>query len=92
MSPEHADLEADWLASELKRATEYARTAYESKEDAKRQLFLANLIGTLDSLYTHYRVLPVEAEAYEQPDKPQYAPAPRQHKRGPVARFFLGGD
>ncbi len=55
MPPEHEQLEADWLASELFRCQEYARKAYETKEEPTRQLYLANLIGTLVSLHNHYR-------------------------------------
>lgn len=94
MPPEHIDIEAEWLAGELKRATGYARTAYETEESKVRQLYLANLIGTLDTLYNHYR--PLDMDPALDPDgeavKPQYAPAPRHAQRGRVARFFLGGN
>lgn len=87
MSQEHAELEADWLAAELKRAGDYARKAYEATEEGNRRLYLANLIGSLDSLYAHYQV----PAADELGEAPLYPPAPRPKKeRGPMMRFFLG--
>jgi hypothetical protein len=55
--PEHEQLEADWLSSELYRCSQYAREAYTETDDAQRRLFLANLVGTLDTLYTHFRLV-----------------------------------
>lgn len=95
MPPEHADMEADWLASELKRAAEYARKAYQPKDDAERQLYLANLIGTLDSLYTHYKIgAPVEYEGEQAQVLPTATHRSFEHRdrRGWFARMFLGND
>lgn len=92
MSPEHAELEADWLAEELGRAAKYAREAYNDTVDSnKRQLALANLIGTLDTLYAHYRLLGSESEPQTQDDQRQFEYRGKK-RRGWVARLFLGDN
>lgn len=93
MSPEHAEMEADWLADELGRAVKYARETYNDlpgDASAKTRLALANLIGTLDALYNHYRVVQFEANA--QPVNPEDYPVRRFQKkeRNPLVRFFFG--
>jgi hypothetical protein len=69
--PEHEQLEADWLSSELDRCRQYAREAYTEQDDIQRRLFLANLVGTLDTLYTHFRLVeepPQSGQHYQEPD------------------------
>ncbi len=72
MPPEHEQLEADWLADELNRCAEYARQAYKEPDDAERRLYLANLVGTLDTLYSHFRVedgpAPTHTQQYTDPE------------------------
>lgn len=90
MSPEHAEMEADWLAEELGRAVKYARETYNDlPADAppKPRLALANLIGTLEALHNHYKI--VDAPAPIDPD--DYPVRRRMRKeRNPIIRFFFG--
>ena len=67
MPPEHEQLEADWLAGELDRCRGFAREAYKAHDDDQKRLYLANLIGTMDSLYAHFK--PIEDVQY-QPQQP----------------------
>ncbi len=70
MPPEHEQLEADWLSEELNRCRQYAREAYTEADENQRRLFLANLVGTLDTLYTHFRLeeAPQGGQHYQEPD------------------------
>lgn len=68
MPPEHADMEAEWLAKSLDRLVERAREAYTAcvKGDKQNELlYLANIIGSLDELADHYRL--VEFTEVDQP-------------------------
>jgi hypothetical protein len=73
MPPEHEQLEADWLAAELDRCRQHAREAYTETDENQRRLYLANLVGTLDTLYTHFRL--------EDAPTTQYQQEPNQTKR-----------
>lgn len=89
MTNEHADLEADWLFGELERAQEYARKAYESKDDANQKLYLTYVISTLDGLFNHYKLdmtpLPSPEQTIEQDGH-----TPQQRRRG-LWGWIMGG-
>lgn len=94
MSPEHAEMEAEWLADELAKAVKYARETYNdlpAEVPPKPRLALANLIGTLDALYSHYKVLGYDETTG--PVNPADYPIMKRHlpsTRNPLIRFFFG--
>lgn len=95
MSPEHAQLEADWLYNELKLASDYAREAYNAGlESSARQLALANLIGQVDALKRHYAYYESEPNEPAAPANVGYNP-PRptlKKERGFWGKIFLGDN
>lgn len=91
MNQEHAELEADWLAAELKRSSKYAREAYSEKDEAKRQLTLANLIGTLDTLHAHYSLFTsAPAEDGSSVEIPVYQRTVGRPEEGPFKKWWNG--
>jgi hypothetical protein len=88
MTPEHADLEADWLADELRRAQALVEGAVNTNDIKDKDLYLAGLEQLLGSLYNHYRIDSVPADG--QTVEAQYRPLPRSKERGALGSFFLG--
>lgn len=92
MSPEHADLEADWLYDELVQLDTYARETYrdlpaDSPNNVK--LSLANMIGTIGTLKRHY--VPYEtAPSDGTPERTTFEPPRHRKKRGAIMSFLLG--
>lgn len=96
MSPEHAELEADWLTEELHLLYDNAHLAYKAlpagTEADKARLYLAYIIKGSESLYTHYRIAPDQSDNTQNQIEIPVHSRRRKKERGPVARFFLGDN
>lgn len=86
MTPEHAELEADWLADELRRAQLLVDAATKTNDTSDKDLYLAGLEQLIGSLYNHYRIDSINPEL----DAQAIRPAAIRKERSGIGEFFLG--
>jgi hypothetical protein len=90
MTPDHADLEADYLVVSLRKALETARLAYEASANGNVQnerLYLANLVGRLEDLHDHYNI-----DAGELADAQEAAAGGKPRPKSSFFKWLLNKD
>lgn len=91
MGPEHADLEADWLAEELATISENANKAWTERDTPMRNYYLGFVLAKAQSLENHFKItdMPQVAAGLDKPQPTRYREETRRPRTG-FWRFFLG--